>query len=259
MRRTLTLLAALTLGGTAAAEVKKVPVDYQFDGVTLKGELYYDEALPGKLPGVLVVHEWWGLNDHARTRATELAKLGYAAFACDMYGDGKVAEHPMDAAKMSGDVRKNTAVWLGRAKAALDTMAKQDKVDATKMAAIGYCFGGSTALQLAYAGADLKAVATFHAALPAATAEQAKAVKAKVLINHGADDKFISAESIDKFKAAMTGAKVDLNFVSYPGTVHSFTVPDAAKHKIDGMAYNEDADTKSWAAMKELFKQTLGK
>ena len=124
MRRTLTLLAALTLGGTAAAEVKKVPVDYQFDGVTLKGELYYDEALPGKLPGVLVVHEWWGLNDHARTRATELAKLGYAAFACDMYGDGKVAEHPMDAAKMSGDVRKNTAVWLGRAKAALDTMAK---------------------------------------------------------------------------------------------------------------------------------------
>ena len=259
MRRLLTLAALLTLTGTAAADVKKTPVDYQFDGVTLKGELYFDDALPGKLPGVLVVHEWWGLNDYARGRATELAKLGYAAFACDMYGDGKVTEHPSDATKMSGDVRKNIAVWQGRAKAALAAMAKQDKVDATKMAAIGYCFGGSTALQLASTGADLKAVATFHAALPAFTPEQAKAITAKVLVTHGADDKFISPESIEKFKAALAAAKVPLDFRDYAGAVHSFTVPDAGRHNNPGMVYNEKADKESWAAMKELFKATLGK
>ncbi len=259
MRSILTLVALVALTGTALADVKKVPVDYKFDGVTLKGELYFDDALAGKLPGVLVVHEWWGLNEYAKGRAAALAKLGYAAFACDMYGDGKTVEHPQDATKMAGDVRKNMAVWQGRAKAALDAMAKQDKVDATKMAAIGYCFGGSTALQLAYTGADLKAVVTFHSALPAVTAEQAKAIKAKVLINHGAQDNFISEESIDKFTATLTDAKVDLDFRNYAGSVHSFTVPDAGKHKIDGMAYNEAADKESWTAMKDLFKKTLGK
>jgi len=259
MRRLLTLATLMALTGTAAADVKKVPVDYEFDGVTLKGELYYDDALAGKLPGVLVVHEWWGLNEHARGRAAALAKLGYAAFACDMYGDGKVAEHPQDATKMAGDVRKNMAVWQGRAKAALDTMAKQTKVDATKMAAIGYCFGGSTALQLAYTGADLKAVVTFHASLPAVTAAQAKAIKAKVLVNNGELDKFISEQSIDTFTETLNAAKVPLDFRSYAGAVHSFTVLDAGKHKIDGMAYNEAADTQSWAAMKELFKQAFGK
>ena len=259
MRRLLTLAALLTLSGTAAADVKKVPVDYQFDGVTLKGELYFDDALAGKLPGVLVVHEWWGLNEYARGRAAELAKLGYAAFACDMYGDGKTVDHPTDATKMAGDVRKNMAVWQGRAKAALAAMAKQDKVDATKMAAIGYCFGGSTALQLAYTGADLKAVVTFHAALPTVTPEQAKAIKAKILVNHGEQDKFISEQSIDTFTDTLNAAKVPLDFRNYAGAVHSFTVRDAGKHKIDGMAYNEAADTQSWAAMKELFKKTLGK
>jgi len=259
MRPILTLAALFGLTATAAADTKKVPVEYQFDGVKLKGELYYDDALAGKLPGVLVVHEWWGLNDFARGRATALAKLGYAAFACDMYGDGQVTEHPQDATKMAGDVRKNMAVWQGRAKAALDTMAKQTKVDATKMAAIGYCFGGSTALQLAYTGADLKAVVTFHSSLPAVTPAQAKAIKAKVLVNNGEDDKFVSEQSVENFKNALEGAKVALDFRNYPGVVHSFTVPDAGKHKIDGMAYNEVADTQSWAAMKDLFKQTLGK
>ena len=260
MRKTVAALAALlALAGTGTAAVKNVPVDYQFDGVTFKGQISYDDALAGKLPGVLVVHEWWGLDDYAKGRAAEVAKLGYVAFACDMYGDGKKVDHPSDATKMASDVRKNVAVWQGRAKAALDVLAKHPKVDATKLAAMGYCFGGSTALQLAYSGADLKAVVTFHSALPEATAEQAKAIKAKVLVNHGSIDKFITEKSIDKFQAAMAEAKVDLDFRNYAGAVHSFTVPGADKHKIDGMAYNEAADKGSWDAMKELFQKSFGK
>ena len=259
MRSFTALLLTVVTCGVAAAEIRKEAVEYKFDGVTLKGEVTYDDALAGKLPGVLVVHEWWGLNDYAKGRATEIAKLGYVAFACDMYGDGKTTPHPEDATKMSGDVRKNIDVWRGRAKAALEVLQKHAKVDATKLAAIGYCFGGSTALQLAYSGADLKAVATFHAALPPVTAAQAKAIKAKVLVCHGADDIFIKEEAIEKFKDALNAAKVSLEFEEYQGAVHSFTVPDAGKHMIKGMAYNKSADEKSWASMKSLFKGAFGK
>ena len=157
---------ACLAGGSAAAAIKKEPIDYKYDGVTFKGVMVYDDAVKGKRPGVLVVHEWWGLDDYAKGRAESLAKLGYTAFACDMYGDAKKADHPTDAGKMASDVRKNLVVWQGRAKAALEILAKHDSVDAEKLAAIGYCFGGSTALQLAYSGANLKGVVTFHAALP---------------------------------------------------------------------------------------------
>ncbi len=258
MRSLFTVVLLAAFSGPAFAEVKTQEVDYKFDGITFKGQISYDDSVTGKRPGVLVVHEWWGLNDYAKGRATELAKLGYVAFACDMYGNGQVTTHPKEAQEFATTVRKNADVWRGRAKAAYDVLAKHELVDATKLAAIGYCFGGSTALQLAYTGADLKAVATFHAGLPEPTPEQAKAIKAKILICNGADDTFVSAESINKFKAAvMNGSKEPLQFESYPGTVHSFTVPDADKHMIKGMAYNADADKKSWASMKELFAKAF--
>ena len=243
----------------AVAEVKTKKVEYKYDGVTFVGHLYWDDASKEKRPGVLVVHEWWGLDEYAKMRAEMLAKMGYVAFACDMYGDGKTAEHPTDATKMAGAVRANIDVWRGRAKEALKVLTAFEFTDAKRCAAIGYCFGGTTCLQLAASGADLKAVATFHAALPKLKDEEAKAIKAKVLVCHGADDKFIPAQAIADFKKAMTDAKVSLDFQEYKGCVHSFTVPGADKHKIDGMKYDKEADEKSWASMKKLFEETLKK
>lgn len=259
MRAVLALTLTLVLTLPAAAAVQTKDVTYEFDGVKFTGQLAWDDAKTGKRPGVLVVHEWWGLDDYAKGRAKQLAEMGYVAFACDMYGNAKHVDHPMDAQGMATSVRKNVDVWRGRAKAALKVLSDNEHVDATKLAAIGYCFGGSTCLQLAYSGADLKAVATFHAALPTPKAEEAKAVKAKVLVCHGADDTFIPKEAVDKFQAALKDAGKDLRFESYPGVVHSFTVQGADKHMIKGMAYNADADKKSWASMTALFAETLGK
>jgi dienelactone hydrolase len=256
--RLLAGLLTLALAATAGAAVQTKEIEYDHDGTKPKGVLYYDDASKEKRPAVLVFHEWWGLDDYAKGRAKQLAELGYVAFAADMYG-GKVTEHPQEAGKMAAAVRMNQAAWLGRAQAALKVLQAQEPVDKENIAAIGYCFGGSTALVLAYSGAPLKAVNTFHAALPTPTAEQAKAIKARVVIAHGADDAFISKESIDKFKAALDEAGVKYRFDSYPGAVHSFTVKGADAKAIKGMAYNEAADTKSWQAMRDLFKETLGK
>jgi dienelactone hydrolase len=250
--------AALTAAASQAAVVTKT-VEYEYDGVKLKGFLASDDAQKGKRPGVLVVHEWWGLNDYAKERCKQLAALGYVAFAPDLYGEGKTAAHPDDARKMSSMVRENVKVWRGRAAAGLKVLASQPDVDPSKLAAIGYCFGGTTALQLAASGADLKAVATFHAALPKLTVEEAKNIKAKVLICHGADDYFIKPEDIKAFRETLDKAGVKYDFVAYKDAVHSFTVPGADKHMIKGMAYNKAADEDSWKRMLALFKETLGK
>ena len=257
--RLLAGLLTFVIAGTAGAAVQSKEIEYDHDGTKLKGVLYYDDAAKEKRPAVLVFHEWWGLDDYAKMRARQLAEMGYVAFAADMYGVGKITEHPMEARKMAEAVRMNQAGWLGRAQAALKVLQSQEQVDKENIAAIGYCFGGSTALVLAYSGAPLKAVNTFHAALPTPTAEQAKAIKAKLVVAHGADDAFISKESIDKFKAALDEASVKYRFDSYPGAVHSFTVKEADKKAIKGMGYNESADTKSWQAMRDLFKESLGK
>jgi dienelactone hydrolase len=242
---------------TVQAEVQTKQIDYKVGDTTCKGFLAWDDAIEGKRPGVLVVHEWWGLNDYAKQRTEELAKLGYVAFAADMYGDGRTTEHPADAGKMAGEVRANVDNWRKRAQAALEVLKEQPQCDTGKLAAIGYCFGGSTALQLAYTGADLDAVSTFHAALPAATAEEAKQIKAELQINHGADDPMVNAEAVAGFKKPLEETEVKFEVIQYPGAVHSFTVPGAEKVGIPGIAYNKDADEKSWQAMQDLFERTL--
>jgi len=259
LRNCLALAGVLLLVGSAPAAVVTKVVEYDHDGTKLKGFLAYDDSLKGKLPGVLVVHEWWGLNDYARERCKKLAELGYVAFAVDMYGDGKTVDHPDDARKMATTVRENVKSWRGRAETGLKQLVSQPNVDPSKIAAIGYCFGGSTCLQLAYSGADLKAVATFHAALPTPSADDAKAIKAKLYIAHGADDFFIPEKSITAFKEGLDAAKVKYTFESFPGVVHSFTVPGAEKLNIKGMKYDKAADEKSWKEMIALFKETLGK
>ncbi len=251
------LLSCLLLLGplamSAYGEVKTKEVRYTHGGTEMVGYLAWDDAIEGKRPGVLVVHEWWGLNDYAKGRAEQLAELGYVAFAADMYGEGQVFEHPREAGAMAGKVRENIETWRGRAQAALDVLKKQPQTDPNRLAAIGYCFGGSTALQLAYSGADLDAVATFHAALPAATPAEAKAVKGRILVAHGAADGFVPDAAVEAFKKPLTEAKVPLTVTAYPGAKHGFTVPGAEKKGLDGLAYQKEADEKSWQAMKELF------
>jgi len=251
---------ALALGaGTAPAAVVTKTVEYEFDGVKLKGYIAYNDGATDKRPGVLVVHEWWGLDEYAKGRCKQLAEAGYVAFAPDMYGEGKTTEHPADAKKMADLTRENVKVWRGRAEAGLKQLKAHPQVDGDKLAAIGYCFGGSTCLQLAYSGADLKAVVTFHAALPKPTAEEAKAIKPRVLVCHGADDFFITADAIKAFRAALDDAKTKYEFVSYKDAVHSFTVPGADKHMIKGMKYDKTADEDSWKRTLALFKDAMGK
>jgi dienelactone hydrolase len=253
-----TAVAVLAAGTAPAAVVTKV-IDYSHGNTKLKGFAAYDDATTEKRPGVLVVHEWWGLNDYARERCKKLAELGYVAFAVDMYGDGKTVDHPDDARKMATAVRENVETWRGRADEGLKQLKLLPNVDPTKLAAVGYCFGGSTCLQLAYSGADLKAVATFHAALPVPTPAEAKAVKPKLYVAHGADDPFIPPATVTAFKDALKEGKVDFTLDSFPGVVHSFTVPGADKVNLKGMKYDKDADEKSWKQMQALFKDTLGK
>lgn len=254
------LLAALVgacQAPTARAEVKTKTVTYECDGVKLKGYLAWDDAAQGKRPGVLVVHEWWGLNDYARKRAEQLAGLGYVAFACDMYGAGKSTEHPKEAAAMAGAVRKNLDTWLGRARAGLKVLQGDKHVDASRVAAIGYCFGGSTVQQLAFHGADLAAVVSFHGAPVVPTDASAGKVKAKILLCTGALDPFIPEAKLHDQRRALDQLKADYQMIFYGGAQHSFTVPDIGARNVKGLAYNAEADRRSWQDMLQLFRETL--
>jgi dienelactone hydrolase len=255
----LTCIVVVVGPESATAEVKTRSVSYTHDGVTFKGHLAWDDAAQGKRPGVLVVHEWWGLNEYARKRAEQLAGMGFVAFACDMYGEGKVTEHPKEAAAMATEVRKNIKAWQGRAQAALKILADAEHVDGKQLAAIGYCFGGSTALQLAYTGADLAAVCTFHAAVPTPEPEQAKGIKAKLLLCHGAADPFVKDETLQKAREAFEAAQVDYEMNYYGRAEHSFTVPDIGRVGVKGLAYNAEADRRSWQDMQQLFREAFGK
>jgi dienelactone hydrolase len=237
--------------------VNSKTVSYKHGNLECHGFLAWDDSITGPRPGVLVVHEWWGLNDYARGRAEQLAKLGYIAFAADMYGEGKLAQHPTEAREMATQVRSNLADWRARASAALNVLKSQADCDKSKLAAIGYCFGGSTALQLGYSGADLRAIVTFHAALPTPTESEARSIKATILVNHGADDPFIPASAIQAFRSALDKAGISYEFASYPGVRHSFTVPDADKHGIEGMKYDGAADQRSWEKLVKLFDAKL--
>lgn len=252
------LIALLSSQGLASIEGKEVT--YQAGGVPLKGYLCFDNSKKEKRPGVLVVHEWWGQNEYARRRARMLAELGYTALAVDMYGEGKLAEHPNDAAKFAKAATKNTDIKKARFLAAMDLLKKHPTVHPDKLAAIGYCFGGGVVLDMARLGLDLDAVASFHGSLRAGNAIAKEGMKAKILVCHGEADHFTSPEQIAAFKAEMKSAGADIRFISYPGAKHGFTNPEAddvaKKFKLD-VAYDATADQKSWKAMQDLFKEVL--
>ena len=230
-------------------------ISYEADSITMNGFLALPGGPVGKKPGVLVVHEWWGHNEYARERAKMLADLGYVAFAVDMYGDGQTADHPDDAGKFAMSVFQNLEGAKARFEKALETLKNQPEVDGDKIAAIGYCFGGTVSLNMANAGMDLKGVAGFHAGLSMPIAPEKGAVQAKVLVCNGADDPMISAEDQENFKKAMEEAEVVYEYISYPGAVHAFTNPGATamgeKFELP-LAYNEEADKASWSKLTEF-------
>jgi dienelactone hydrolase len=252
------VLVLLLLGTAAQAKVVTQGVPYQHEGVSLEGYLAYDDSGKGKRPGVLVVHEWWGLNDYVRKRAEQLAGTGYVAFALDMYGKGKVTTHPQEAGEWAKQIAGNVEVWGQRALAGLKVLEKDPRVDPHRIAAIGYCFGGATVQQLAFLGAPLKGVVSFHGSPLAPTEDQAKRVKAKILICHGAADPMTPPQAIQKYIADMEKSGLDWQLIIYGGARHSFTNPDADKVGMDALKYSKSADKRSWTHMKEFFKEIFG-
>jgi dienelactone hydrolase len=257
-------LSVLVLGmvgvGFAGPKIVGTTVEYSAQGVVMKGYLAYDENVKGKRAGVLVVPEWWGLNDYARRRARMLAELGYAALAVDMYGEGKVVATPDEAGKLSSEAMKDIDVTKARFTAAVDFLKGQPTVDPNRIAAIGYCFGGGVVLNMARQAVDLKGVVSFHGSLTAVKPAQPGGVKPKVLVLSGGADKFITPEQIEAFKQEMKGADADFRFISYPGALHSFTNPEATElgKKFNmPIAYNAKADKESWNEMKGFLSMVL--
>jgi len=259
IRNLLLCLAFLTMTGSALAAVEGHEVDYSAgDGTTLKGYLAVDPARTGKHPGILVVHEWWGLNAYARKRAEMLAAMGYTALAVDMYGDGKTAIHPETAGKFSSAVSKDLPLAKKRFLAGLDLLKQQPGVDPDRIAAIGYCFGGGIVLAMARAGVDVDGVVSFHGSLGTGAPAEPGQVKARILVLTGADDPFVPPEQVAAFREEMTKAGADFQLISYPGAKHSFTNPDADAYgqKFNlPLAYNAKVDQESWQAMADFFQR----
>jgi dienelactone hydrolase len=247
------LLAIVALPAHAAIVTKEMT--YKAGDTPLKGYLSYDDSIKGKRPGVLVVHEWWGLNDYARMRARMLAKLGYVALALDMYGNGKQATHPEDAQKFASAIANNMDVGRARFKAAMNLLKQQPVTDANHIAAIGYCFGGGVVLQMARDGLDLDAVVSFHGELGTSEPAQPGKVKARIMVAHGGLDPFTKPEQITGFLDEMNKAGAYYRFIVYSGAKHSFTNPAAdeygAKFNLP-LQYNAQADHDSWRDMQEF-------
>ena len=239
---------------TAFAAVHGETVLYKDGAVELEGYISYDDANEGKRPGILVVHEWKGLGDYAKRRADELAALGYVAFAADMYGKGVRPQTHEEAGKQAGIYKSDRALMRGRIRSAYELLKEHPLVDSAKIGAIGYCFGGTTVLELARSGADVKGVVSFHGDLSTPQPADAKNIKGKVLVEQGGADNF-TLPGVEAFKKEMADAGVDMRLDSYEGVVHSFTVKEAGDDPSTGMAYNEEADKKSWEVMRSFLRK----
>ena len=258
MRVFLAMLLVLGMATAGYGKIVTQAVQYKQDDTVLEGYLAYDDAVKGKRPGVLVVHEFWGLDKFAKSRAEKLAELGYVAFAVDMYGQGKVTENRDEARALASHVR-STPLMRERAQAGLKVLAQSSLVDPQRLAAIGFCFGGTTVLELAYSGADLRGVVSFHGGLTAPRPEDLKNIKASILVLHGADDPLIKPEEIAAFQDAMRQAKADWQMILFGGAVHSFTNPEATGHHIPGVAYDAKTAARSFKYMEIFFKEIFSR
>lgn len=238
----------------AGPNIQTREIEYRQNGTVLKGFIAWDSAQAGQRPGVLVVHEWWGLNEHARNAARRLAEAGYVGLALDMYGDGKVTTHPDTAPMLMAEATRDPAVLNARFAAAREELLKDPHVDPERVGAIGYCFGGMVVLSQARAGADLDAVVSFHGALPTGPVDSGE-VRGRALVLTGADDPMVPPAVVDSFRASMAAAGANFEIVSYPGAKHSFTNPQADAVGMPALAYHAEADRQSWEAMLRLFRE----
>ena len=248
-------IVALVCSTAVQAEVRTRTVEYKEGSTVLEGYLAYDDDFKGKRPGVMVVHEWTGLGDYVKQRAQQLAKLGYVAFAADIYGKGIRPKNPEEAAAQAKIYRENRQLMRSRANAGLQELRRFNLTDDDRVAAIGYCFGGGTVLELARSGANVDGVVSFHGNLDTPNASDANNIKGKVSVLHGAEDPLVPVEQVMAFAQEMTQAAVDWQMVAYGGAVHSFTNPEAGNDKSKSVAYNEPADKRSWSAMKGFFAE----
>ena len=248
---------ALLVATAAFGEVKTDVVEYRDGDVPLEGYLAWDDAIEGPRPGVLVVHQWKGLGEYEKRRARELAELGYAAFALDMYGKGIRPEAAAEAGKIAGAFKNDRDLTRTRAAAGLAALASNPLATDQPIAVMGYCFGGMVALELARSGAPVVGVVSFHGGLDTPDPRHAAQIKGKILVLHGADDPHVPPEQAEAFQKEMREAGVDWQLVAYGGAVHAFTDPGAGDDPSRGAAYNASADRRSWKAMKNFFSEVL--
>ncbi len=253
------LILILITNMNSRSEMITKDIEYTSGGETMQGYIAYDNSISAKMPGVIVIHQWKGLGDYEKMRAKQLAELGYFAMAVDIYGKGIRPASSEEASKQAGKFYADKNLYRERIRSGLDEMLKQSQVDPSKTAAIGYCFGGSGVIELARSGAEVDGVVSFHGGLRPAGAEDASNIKTSVMVLHGADDPYISAEDKAAFLKEMAEAKVDMVFTEYSGAVHSFTDKNAGDDNSKGAAYNENADKRSWVAMKKFFEEIFSK
>lgn len=254
MRYLLTLFILFTFVSAAESKLRTETVEYTDSGKVLEGYLAYDDSFEGKRPGVLVVHEWWGINDYIRKRTEMLAGLGYVAFAADIYGKGVRTADPEVAGRLAGIYRADRTLLRRRAAKGLDTLKANALTDPGRVGAVGYCFGGTAVLELARAGTPLSGVVSFHGNLDTPSPDTS-VIKASVLALTGALDPYVTPERVREFEEEMKKAGADWFLVSYGGAVHSFTNPASGDNPSKGVAYNEPADRRSWREMKDFFSE----
>jgi dienelactone hydrolase len=260
MNRILLVLMMVLVATSAQARLVTKTVEYRQGETVLEGYLAYDDAVKEKRPGVLVIHEWKGLGPYEKARAEQLAALGYVAFAADIYGKGVRPATPELAAAEAGKYRgADRGLMRARAAAGLEKLASFNEVDPDRLAVIGYCFGGTAALELARSGAKLKGAVSFHGGLDTPIPADALKIRGKVLVLHGADDPHVPPEKVASFQQEMRMAKVDWQMIYYGGAVHSFSNINSGNDPSKGAAYNEKADRRSWEAMKQFFVEIFGK
>ncbi len=255
MKCLVSIIAVLLFAVTVRAEIRTEAVEYKQGDTVLEGYLAYDDAVKSKRPGVLIVHEWMGVNPYVKKRAEQIAKLGYVAFAADIYGKGVRPKNSDEAAAESKKYKTDRQLMRARVNAGLDVLKNHKLADTKRSAAIGYCFGGTTVLELGRSGADVNGIVSFHGGLDSLNPNDAKNIKGKVLALHGGDDPFVPAEQVAAFQDEMRKANIDWHMVVYGGAVHSFTNPDAGNDNSKGAAYNGKADKRSWEDMKQFFSE----
>lgn len=253
MKRILLAVSLMFFMTAAQAAIQSKAIHYEHEDVKLTGFLYWDDSVEVLRPGVMVTHEWWGLNSYAKKRASMLAELGYVAFAADMYGDMKVTDKPEKAKEYMMEVTVDEEVWMARADLGLQQLMKSGMVLSDKVAAIGYCFGGGTSLKMAYNNMPVKGIVSFHGSFPMPP-EDVK-IKPEILVLHGDADSFVNPEIVDAWRKKMDASGAKWSMVSYPGARHGFTNPDAGQYGIDNLKHDVAADKDSWQQMQVLFKR----